>query len=91
MKRIIDYIIKHKKLVGIIFGIATVLTGISTFFVTINYDLQAYLPENTESTNSLEVMSSQFVETIFNVDIMLPNANISEVLQMKEEIGRAHV
>lgn len=86
MKRIIDSILKHKKLVVIIFSAATIISFGLALLVNVNYDLQSYLPQDTPSTKSLEVMSSQFEETIFNVNIMIPDASVTDALDLKEQI-----
>ena len=86
MKRIIDSILKHKKLVVIIFTAATIISFGLALLVNVNYDLQSYLPQDTPSTKSLEVMSSQFEETIFNVNIMIPDASVTDALDLKEQI-----
>ena len=86
MKRIIDSILKHKKLVVIIFTAATIISFGLALLVNVNYDLQSYLPQDTPSTKSLEVMSSQLHETNFNVNIMIPEASVTDALDLKEQI-----
>ena len=86
MKRLVDTVIRHKKLVVSVFLILSIITGIMTLFVSINYDLQDYLPSETPSTKSLELMSSQFEETIFNVSIMIPEASVTGALSLKQQI-----
>lgn len=87
MKRIIDSVLRHKKLVVVLFSIATLLSVFLTMLVNINYDLQSYLPQDTDSTRSLDVMSSQFTETIFNLNIMIPDATVTEAIDFKNQIN----
>ncbi len=86
MKKFISFAIKHKKLVIILFFIASLISIFSQSFVKINYDLQDYLPQDTPSTQGVDIMAQQFEETIFNMSIMIPDASINEALMMKEKV-----
>lgn len=86
MKKLINFIINHKFIVILFFVMASLVSIFSQSLVKINYDLAEYLPEDTPSTHGIEVMGSQFKEEIFNLNIMIPRASISEAQQMKQQI-----
>ncbi|MFZ7131361.1 MAG: efflux RND transporter permease subunit [Eubacteriales bacterium] len=79
-------IVKHKKLVIGLFLISCLVSGICRQFVGVNYDMNSYLPEDTASTVSLEMMDEEFGSGIPNARVMISNVTIPQALQMKEEI-----
>lgn len=81
-------ILKNK---GIIIIIFTVLLGFSVFAipkVNINYDMVDYLPEDSHSTISIEIMDKEFEKGPPNVRIMLENTNLAEALDYKEKLSK---
>lgn len=86
MKKLINQVIKHKGLVIVVFLVASLISIFSQSLVKINYDLAEYLPADTPSTHGIEVMSSQFKEEIFNVNVMIPRASINQAQDMKAQL-----
>lgn len=86
METIFRTIIKHKKSVVFAFGISLVLCFISSKFVSVNYDMNDYLPDDSQSTISLEVMEEEFEGGVPNARIMVSNITIPEALEIKEKL-----
>lgn len=84
---LINQIIKHKKAVVIFFAVLTVISAIAQFFVSINYDMADYLPDDAPSTEALDVMESEFTASIPNADVLIQNVSVQEALAYKEELA----
>lgn len=87
MDYIIDKILKHKKIVIAIFSLAIVFSILMTPMVRVNYDMVDYLPEDSKSTISLNLMEEQFDKSPSNVRVMLKNIDIVDVLNYKNLIS----
>lgn len=79
-------IIKYKKTIVIVFSILTVLSAIALFFVSINYNMNDYIPETAPSTVAIEVMEKEFGTTLSNAQVMMTNVSIQEALKFKEAL-----
>ena len=44
MHKVAEFIVEHSKLLLVLFGILTVLGGLLTLIVPINYNMAAYVP-----------------------------------------------
>ncbi|WP_413375928.1 efflux RND transporter permease subunit [Alkalihalobacillus sp. 1P02AB] len=79
-------ILKHKKTVVIVFLLMTLLSVGAQFFVSINYNMVDYLPDNAESTVAMEVMETEFTASIPNTRVMVSDVSIQEALVVKEKL-----
>ncbi|MDF2541721.1 MAG: hypothetical protein K0S47_1439 [Herbinix sp.] len=86
-ERFFRLVVNHRKLVIGIFLVAVVFFGLSKQFVKVNYDMNDYLPDNTSSTVSLNVMEEEFGSGIPNARVMITNVTVPEALTMKEQLG----
>lgn len=80
-------VVKHKKAIVIIFLLCTIIFGFCKEFVAVNYDMNSYLPKDTASTISLDVMKEEFNSGIPNARVMVSNVSISEALELKDKIS----
>ena len=87
MDYIIDKILKYKKIVILCFTLAVVFSILVSPMVRVNYDMVDYLPEDSKSTISLNLMQEQFDKSPSNVRVMLKNTDIVEVLKYKNLIS----
>ena len=87
MDYIIDKILKYKKIVILCFTLAVVFSILVSPMVRVNYDMVDYLPEDSKSTISLNLMQEQFDKSPSNVRVMLKNTDIVEVLKYKSLIS----
>ncbi len=84
MELLVDRIIKHKKAVVIIFAALTLISVVAQFFVSTNYNMTDYLPDEAPSTEGLDVMESEFTASIPNTNVMVQDVTIQEALSYKE-------
>ena len=60
MKKLYEGITAKPKLVIIIFIIFAVFSALIRGFVEVNYDINDYLPDDSKSTVSIDVMNKEF-------------------------------
>lgn len=87
MERFSDKLLKKKKLVVIIFVIAAILGTICIPFVSINYNMVDYLPDDAVSTKALSNMEAEFVQTVPNAKAMINDVSVNEALEYKQKIS----
>lgn len=86
MERFFDGVIKHRKLIMIVFGILFVISLFTQSLVAVNYDMNSYLPEDTASTVALDTMEAEFEGGIPNARVMISDVSIPEALEYKEKL-----
>lgn len=79
-------IIKHKKSVVITFSIIAIICAIAQFFVSVNYNMVDYLPEDAQSTKAMEIMEQEFDGSVPNTRVMIKDVSIQEALIFKEKL-----
>ena len=79
-------VVKHKRLILIVFFIVTIFSALCKPLVSVNYDMNDYLPEDTSSTVSLNVMENEFKGGIPNGRIMVSNITIPEAIGIKDKL-----
>ena len=80
MKKIFAKLIEKPRLIVSIFVILLVFSIVSYPKIRVNYKINDYLPEKSDSSVAIDKMKEEFDEDIFNVRVMLPKKDISEVL-----------
>lgn len=83
----INKIIRHKKAVVLVFAIVTVLSIVSQFFVSINYNMVDYLPDDAPSTEALEVMEEEFTASTPNTNVLIRDVSMQEALSYKDDLA----
>lgn len=86
MKKIYQGIIARPKLVIVIFILLAVCGTVFRGLVSVNYDMNDYLPEGSSSTVSLDVMNEEFDGGIPNARVMISDVNIPQALEYKDRI-----
>ncbi len=86
VERFYDKVIKHRKMILIIFVIMAVGMFFCRPLVAVNYDMNSYLPEDSASTMALNTMRAEFDGGIPNARVMIYNVSISEALQYKKQL-----
>ena len=86
MEKIFDRIVRHRKLIMIVFIICFGVCLFLQNFVSVNYDMNDYLPSDAKSTVSLEIMQEEFDGGIPNARVMITDVTIPEALEYKDEI-----
>jgi len=87
MEKFADAIVKHKKMIILIFVIAAVISTSLIFFVNVNYNMADYLPPDAKSTKALEIMNEEFTESMPNTNVMVKNISVMEALEYKQKLS----
>lgn len=56
------------------------------FFVSVNYDMKDYLPEDSPSTEAIDIMEDEFSRSVPNANVMMKDMTVQEALQFKKEL-----
>ncbi|BFL47656.1 MMPL family transporter [Lactonifactor longoviformis] len=86
MQRFYTGVIKHRKLVMTLFILCFIVCLFLKNFVSVNYDMNDYLPSDAKSTLALDKMQEEFDGGIPNARIMTRGVTIPEALEYKEKI-----
>ncbi len=86
MKKFYRHIVNHQRLIITIFMILFVVCAISKQFVSVNYDMNDYLPPDSASTVALEVMENEYDGGIPNARVMISDVSIPEALEYKQKL-----
>lgn len=86
MNKFYTGVVRHRKFVIIAFALLFVLCFFLKNLVSVNYDINDYLPDSTHSTVSLKMMEQEFSGGIPNCRVMLYDVTIPEVLEYIEKI-----
>lgn len=87
MKNFYKKITARPKSVIIIFILFAVFGMLLRGFVEVNYDINDYLPEDSKSTVSIDVMNKEFDGGIPNARVMIQNVTVAEALEYKNKIS----
>ena len=88
MNRYTTFILKHRKMIILIFVIAAIIcAGLSTQ-VGVNYNFTDYLPDDAASTKALEVMEKEYDQPIPNMRVLIHDVSIADALEYKEKMER---
>lgn len=88
MRHISNKLIKHKTLILIIFIVSTLFSILLAKGVGVNYDLIKYLPKDSESTVSLNVMNEAFDTAPPNLRILVKNVSITKAMEYKSQLSK---
>lgn len=86
MKKLYQTITAKPKLVILLFVLMAVAGAILKPLVSVDYDMNDYLPEDSKSTLSIDVMNEEFDGGIPNARVMIQNVSIPQALEYKEKI-----
>lgn len=80
-------VVRHRKIIMLVFFICFAVCLFLQNFVSVNYDMNDYLPEDAKSTVALEVMQAEFDGGIPNARVMIRDISIPEAMKYKEKIA----
>ncbi|MGN0306282.1 MAG: RND family transporter [Lachnospiraceae bacterium] len=86
MEKFYAKVIEKRKTILVLFIICLAISLLSQQFVGVNYDMNAYLPEDSHSTVSLEVMEAEFEGAIPNARIMIRGVTLPQALEYKARL-----
>ena len=81
-------VVRHRKRVLALYILASVLCALLWLLVSVNYDINDYLPPSSPSTKAITVMEDAFGGGIPNVRAMVRDVTIPEALSYKEQISK---
>lgn len=87
MEKISRWIVEHKKTTFVSFILLLIISLICKPFISVNYDVNDYLPEDSPSTVSLDVMMEEFDDEIPNARVMISDVSIPEALEYKAKLS----
>ncbi|MDQ0254763.1 putative RND superfamily exporter protein [Evansella vedderi] len=80
-------IVKHKKIVVVAFMIIAVISAIAQFFVSVNYNMVDYLPDEAQSTIAIEIMEEEFTASVPDTRVMINDVSVQEALIYKAKLA----
>lgn len=86
MKKFYEKVIAHPVVITVIFGLLLAFSAVCKPLISVNYDMNDYLPDESHSTVSLEIMEREFGGGIPNARVMLKNVTVPQALDYKEKI-----
>ncbi|MDD6262718.1 MAG: MMPL family transporter [Clostridiales bacterium] len=86
MRKIYSWIVGNPKKILVFFFLAAVCGAVLHNLVEVNYDMTDYLPADTGSTVSLELMHEEFDGGIPNARVMIRDVSIAQALEYKEKL-----
>lgn len=86
MKKFYTAVLKHRKAVLAVFAVAFVACLICSQLVSVNYEIADYLPPETASTISLELLNQEFGGGVPNARVMVTNVTVPEALEYKQKL-----
>jgi len=84
MKKFYEHITSHPKVIITIFTLMAIAGAVLGQLVSVNYDMNDYLPSDSRSTISIDVMNEEFSGGIPNCRVMIENVTVPEALEYKE-------
>ncbi|WP_432649783.1 efflux RND transporter permease subunit [Huintestinicola sp.] len=87
MKKFYKKVISHPVLMTVIFVLLTAFFALCKPLIPVNYDMNDYLPDDSRSTVSLDVMEQEFDGGIPNARVMLMDVTVPQALDYKEKIS----
>lgn len=87
MEKFYELVIRHRKIIFAVFIGIAVICAMAQKFVSVNYDMNSYLPEDSPSTVALDVMEDEFDGGIPNARVLIYNVTVPEALFYKEKLG----
>ncbi len=86
MNTILHGIIKFRKSILLLFGIAIVLSLLLLSGTDVNYNMVDYLPKEANSTQAIDILGREFNQGMPNLSVMVKNVSIQEALDMKDKL-----
>lgn len=86
MRKFYEWVVDHSKQVVVIFTILFVVCAVCKGMISVDYDMNDYLPEDSASTKALNLMDEEFDGGVPNARVMVKNVTVPQALSYKEKI-----
>lgn len=70
----------------IAFVLVTILSTAAQFFVSVNYNMVDYLPEDAQSTKAMDIMEREFQGDVPNTRVMVTDVTLQEAVNYKKSL-----
>lgn len=85
-ERFFSAVVKYRKPIIAVFILLSIISVFLKPMINVNYDLSDYLPAESQSTVSLDVMEDEFDGEIPNARVMIKNVTLPEALAYKAKL-----
>lgn len=68
------------------FALVTIISTVAQFFVSVNYNMVDYLPDDAQSTKAMEIMEKEFTGSVPDTRVMISDVTIQEAITNKEKL-----
>lgn len=86
MDRFTHFVTEHSKVIVAVTFVLVAVCAVLAVLVPVNYNLTSYLPEESESTAAIQVMSEEF-DDVASARVMIDGASVDEARVMKQRIS----
>lgn len=86
MRKFYTWVVNNPKKILITFIALAIVGAILQNLVDVNYDMTDYLPEDSHSTVSIDLMGQEFEGGIPNARVMIYDVSLAEALEYKEKL-----
>jgi predicted RND superfamily exporter protein len=69
-----------------VFALVTIISTVAQFFVSVNYNMVDYLPDDAQSTKAMEIMEKEFTGSVPDTRVMISDVTIQEAVSYKEKL-----
>lgn len=84
MRKFYSWVVNNPKKIIVFFTVLAIVGAVFQNLVDVNYDIKDYLPADSSSTVSLEVMKEEFDGGIPNARVMVKNVSVPQALEYKD-------
>ncbi len=88
MKKFYSKIVNRQKLIIVVFLAIAAVCCVLQNFVSVDYDMKNYLPQDSPSTVALDVMDEEYDGGIPNARVMINDVSIAQALEYKDKISK---
>ena len=86
MRKFFRAVVNHPKLIFAVYAVGLVISAICYPKISVNYDINDYLPLSSPSTVALDVMEEEYGGGITNARVMVADVSVAEALEYKEAL-----
>ncbi|MGN0482014.1 MAG: RND family transporter [Lachnospiraceae bacterium] len=86
MEKLYSMVIRMRKAIMVVFFIVAGVCMYFSRFVSVNYDMNSYLPDDAPSTTALHVMEEEFDGAIPNARVLVKDVNKKQALDYKKKL-----
>ncbi|MEG3071530.1 MAG: hypothetical protein RQM92_12495 [Candidatus Syntrophopropionicum ammoniitolerans] len=87
MSRFPSLVIKHRGVVLTMFLALAAVSMLLVAFISVNYNMVDYLPQDAQSTIAISIMEEEFSGDAPNTRVMVTNVTLQEALVYKDKLS----